>query len=338
MYRRATLYRYRLPFHSGLILKGQQLTERVGLLIHLIEQQRQGWGEIAPLVGFSQESITEAEQQAYTCLTQWVQGHTVDFALLCPSVAFGISMAEYELKGQLGNTSQFDTVPLCSDSSPSTLAKLQHSSIAKLKIGRHSPKADGITARHLLNALPQLRLRLDANRAWSLDEATDFASQLSEEQRSRIDFIEEPCSTPSASLVFAEQQRIAIAWDETTRERDFTLIKQQNVAAVILKPTLFGSVERCIAFIQQAQQQGTATIISSSLESSLALAQLSQFAAQHTPNTLAGLDTLHLMPYQLLRRWGNSTLPLLDINSPYITEWKKIGLFVRGKEKSFLQI
>lgn len=86
----------------------------------------------------------------------------------------------------------------------------------------------------------------------------------------------------------------------------------------MIKPTLVGSLEKCISLIEQAHQQGLIAVISSSIESSLGLTQLARFATQYTPNTLAGLDTLDLMKVQLLREWNNSTLPIAHLNSPYI--------------------
>ena len=41
-------------------------------------------------------------------------------------------------------------------------------------------------------------------------------------------------------------------------------------------------------------------------------------AKQYTPDMVAGLDTLHLMQWQLLRRWQGSDLPLIDENSEFL--------------------
>jgi len=61
-------------------------------------------------------------------------------------------------------------------------------------------------------------------------------------------------------------------------------------------------------------------VISSSLESSLGLTQLARIAAQYTPNEIPGLDTLNLMRHQVLRAWPGSDLPLIDLNSEFITK------------------
>lgn len=310
----ATLYRYTLPLNSGLILKNTTLTTREGLIVQLIENNQEGWGEIAPLPTFSRETLAEVEAAAKSWLTKWQQGKTESVENLPPSVAFGLSMALAELQGEVNTAGDFCTVPLCTNADEQTLARLADVPLAKLKIGRFSPAQDGENAARLLAQLPNLRLRLDANRAWSLAQAVDFAEKIAKPLRERIAFIEEPCRTPQLSLTFSEQTGITIAWDETTRETDFSPVRQPNVVAWVLKPTLIGSREKCLSLMKHAHTLGLQTVISSSLESSLGLSQLARLALQHS-NSPAGLDTLNLMSCQLLRPFGNSNLPLFDLNS-----------------------
>ena len=165
---------------------------------------------------------------------------------------------------------------------------------------------------------PDLQLRLDANRAFSLKQAVKFAEKIAKPLRSRIQFIEEPCQTPSLSRQFAEMTGIHIAWDESVREPHFLVKDEPNLTAIVIKPTLTGSFEKCVSLIQQAHSQGISAVISSSIESSLGLTQLARIAKQYTPDMVAGLDTLHLMQWQLLRRWQGSDLPLIDENSEFL--------------------
>ena len=58
--------------------------------------------------------------------------------------------------------------------------------------------------------------------------------------------------------------------------------------------------------------------MSSCIESSLGLTQLARIAKQYTPDMVAGLDTLHLMQWQLLRQWQGSDLPLIEENSEFL--------------------
>lgn len=166
----------------------------------------------------------------------------------------------------------------------------------------------------LLEALPELHLRLDANRSWTPVKAEGFARHVAPELRSRIAFIEEPCLTREQSRDFARLTGIAIAWDESVRETGFTVKAEPGLAAIIIKPTLTGSLMRCRQLIAQAHAAGLEAVISSSIESSLGLTQLARIAQWLTPDAIPGLDTLDLMRTQLIRRWPGSELPLTDVS------------------------
>ena len=86
-----------------------------------------------------------------------------------------------------------------------------------------------------------------------------------------------------------------------------------GVAAIIIKPTLTGSLARCIELVEQAQAVGLTAVISSSLESSLGLNQLARFAQWQTPNVIPGLDTMQLFKAQLVTPWPDSELPMISL-------------------------
>ncbi|STM38035.1 O-succinylbenzoate synthase [Escherichia coli] len=108
---------------------------------------------------------------------------------------------------------------------------------------------------------------------------------------------------------------IAIAWDESLREPDFAFVAEEGVRAVVIKPTLTGSLEKVREQVQAAHALGLTAVISSSIESSLGLTQLARIAAWLTPDTIPGLDTLDLMQAQQVRRWPGSTLPVVEVDA-----------------------
>lgn len=317
--RTAQLYRYTIPVETGVVLRQRRLKVREGLVLHLTDGEQQGWGEIAPLPEFSRETLAQAEQQAKSAIAEWLNGETLDWDAFAPSVAFGFSCALAELENRLGSAGNYRAAPLCYGDLDELYEKLvdlpPEAKVAKLKVGLYEANRDGLIANMLLEAVPDLQLRLDANRAWSPAKAAQFTEKIAPPLRSRIQFIEEPCSTRNLSLAFAEQYRIAIAWDESVHESDFALCAQSNVAAIVIKPTLIGSLEKCVKLIAQAHQLGMMAVISSSIESSLGLTQLARIAQQYTPDTVPGLDTLNLMQLQLIRPWPGSTLPLAKMES-----------------------
>lgn len=320
--RRATMYRYSLPMEAGVVLRNQRLKFRDGLLVQLWQDDKTGWGEITPLPGFSLESLEQAQQATQHALAQWVQGASLSAVasafVTLPSVAFGLSMADAELRALLPDAANTHCAPLCHGDPDELYARLgalpgdvNGKKVAKVKIGLYEAVGDGLNVTMLLEALPDLHLRLDANRSWTPAKAAAFARYVAPELRSRIAFIEEPCNTREQSREFARDTGIAIAWDESVRESGFEVHAEPGVAAIIIKPTLTGSLTRCRELIAQAHRAGLQVVISSSLESSLGLNQLARMASWLTPYSVPGLDTLDLMQAQLVRRWPDSPLPLL---------------------------
>ena len=104
--------------------------------------------------------------------------------------------------------------------------------------------------------------------------------------------------------------------------------KAENLNAIVLKPTLIGSLNKCINLIKQAHQLGLNAVISSSIESTLGLSQLARIAQQYTPNMAPGLDTANLMQHQLIRPFAHTNLPLVSFDSAYLQE---IPLCASGK-------
>ncbi|WP_150538895.1 o-succinylbenzoate synthase [Actinobacillus vicugnae] len=321
--RKAQLYRYQIPVETGVILRNRRLKQREGLLIKLAEADQIGWGEIAPLPEFSLETLEEAETQAKHWIEKWLNQQPDNLENYAPSVAFGVSCALAELHHELGEAANYRAAVLCygdPDELYAELNALDGEKVGKMKVGLYEANRDGLIANMLLEALPDLKLRLDANRGWSLQKAAKFAEKIANEHKKRIQFIEEPCQTPELSRQFAQASGIAIAWDETVRESDFLVKNEPNLTAIVIKPTLVGSLQKCIGLIEQAHQQGLMAVISSSIESSLGLTQLARLAQQYTPQTTPGLDTLELMQYQLLRCWNHSNLPIIHLDSPFVQE------------------
>ncbi|MDK9604986.1 o-succinylbenzoate synthase [Lelliottia wanjuensis] len=315
--RRAQVYRWQIPMDAGVVLRERRLKTRDGLFVHLQQGEKQGWGEVSPLPGFSPESLDDAQAALLSWVNAWRDGASPALPDV-PSAAFGISCALAELDGTLPEAADYRAAPLCSgdpDELFVALAAMPGEKVAKVKVGLYEAVRDGMVVNLLLEAIPDLRLRLDANRAWTPLKAQQFAKYVNPVYRDRIAFMEEPCKTRDDSRAFAQETGIAIAWDESLREADFEFIAEPGVSAVVIKPTLTGSLDKVREQVAAAYALGLTAVISSSIESSLGLTQLARIAAWLTPNTIPGLDTLNLMQAQLVRRWPDNALPLVDVEA-----------------------
>ncbi|MDW6092497.1 o-succinylbenzoate synthase [Vibrio rhizosphaerae] len=319
--RSAKLYRYRLPMDSGVILRNEKLLEREGFIVELHEQNQVGRGEVAPLIGFSSESVTEAGIQLQEQLARWCRGEAIDDALLYPSVAFGLSAAQAELSGELPQEGHYFAAPLCVGDPDELIERLEvlPKKVAKVKVGWYEPVRDGLVINLLLESIPDLSLRLDVNRGWTPEQAATFASKISPSYRQRITYIEEPCAAPSDSIAFAINTGIAIAWDETLQESlhdpEFRLEDLTGVKALIIKPTLIGSIARCRYLIDKARTLGMQPVISSSIESSFGLCQLARLSRWLMPDEVPGLDTVGLFQQQLAVAWPGCDLPVVALET-----------------------
>lgn len=323
--RSAKLYQYQLPMDSGVILRTQRLATREGWIVELRDGDKVGFGEIAPLPEFSHETVEQAGEQAKQLLERWIQGETIDLSQALPSVAFGLSMAMLELASELPTKGNYLVAPLCSGDPDDLIVRLNEmpgEKVAKIKVGMYEAVRDGIVANMFIEAIPDVRLRLDANRKWTPIKALQFAKYVKPEHRAGIAFLEEPCKTPEDSLAFSLETGINIAWDETVRDEGFEVKAEPGVVAIIIKPTLVGSVQRCMDLVKQAHAIGLTAVISSSMESSLGLNQLARFAEWQTPGVIPGLDTMQLFKAQLETSWPDCDLPKTALSDLEVV-WQK---------------
>ncbi|TLV16069.1 o-succinylbenzoate synthase [Klebsiella indica] len=314
--RQVQVYRWQLPMDAGVVLRERRLKTRDGVLLWLQEGGREGWGEISPLPGFSQETLDDAQSALLAWATAWRDGQDAA-PPTPPSVAFGVSCALAELRDELPHAADYRAAPLCTgdpDELFSKLSRMPGEKVAKVKVGLYEAVRDGMVVNLLLEAIPDLTLRLDANRAWTPLKAQQFARYVNPQYRSRIAFLEEPCKTRDDSRAFARETGIAIAWDESLREAGFAFVPEPGLRAVVIKPMLTGSLQKVRQQVAQAHALGLTAVISSSIESSFGLTQLARVAAWLTPHTIPGLDTLSLMRSQLVRCWPGSDLPCLTVD------------------------
>jgi O-succinylbenzoate synthase len=291
--KQAKLFAYQLPFASPLSFNGQKLSAREGLILQL--QNNSGncsFGEIAPLPGFSAESLEQAKTQVISLLNSGLGNLQLKDAY-CPSVQFALACALHDIPLTSG-MNNLDTVPLLQGDNGSVIRQylaLNRPSLIKLKVARQAPHKDLLLFKQLGKLNPHLQIRCDANQAWSVAEADYFMAHIEQEI---VDYIEEPTGSYRANLQLAEKHQIGLALDETLQDRNFNYQHHACIKALVLKPTLIGSLSRLENFIDIAVQEQLSVHISSSFESIIGLQQLNYLANSYMkkcPLSL-GIDTL----------------------------------------------
>jgi O-succinylbenzoate synthase len=229
--------------------------ERKGLILQL----GNGFGEIAPLPGFSSESLEEAQREA----EGWLQ---TGKSPTLPSVRFGIACAHKPL--------QSIHIPL------SSLGYKLHFPTVKLKLG-HLSVDEAIS--YVKEHYRKCHLRLDCNRAWSLDQALEFASHF---KPTDFAYLEEPVQTFQELVTFSRLTGFPIALDESIHENWNEI---PSLKAIVVKPTIVGFIPHVPPSLD--------LVLSSAYESGLGLLHIAHLAQTPLP---VGLDTYHLFQEDLL--------------------------------------
>jgi O-succinylbenzoate synthase len=295
------LYRYSLPFRKPLMFKGERLASREGLLVTINGQ----WGEIAPLPGFSAETLAEAEAESLACLAAIQRGEKATSTL--PSVQFGFDCAQRLWPVNL--PASLSPYPLL-QGAPAELITTLDTIVAgwgallptrlKLKVARYAMEEELALIKQLAAQLPATKLILDANGGWTRAEALRFCELLPLQQ---IDYLEEPCAAFADSISVVEATGVSIALDETLSRRE-EWYGHPQIKTLVIKPTLIGSLSACEALVQRARADNLRVVISSSFESDLGLGQLARLASEWAPNEPPGLDTDHWLTERVTTAGG----------------------------------
>lgn len=326
---RCQIARFRLPLRQPIIVAGREITDRHGALIRLtLDNGRSGAGEITPLPGLHAQSLddltptlknlVEVLPQFEPCQTLQAFCRQLDQCLpsLPAVVRNGIEMAFWNA---FSNESQQTRTP-SSPSSPTppaipvcalvtdqadrqaacTQLIQQGFGTLKVKVGR-GPIEDDLDfltqlGRWCHDYHQSLTLRLDANRAWSVDQARQV-HQLLGDLPLQLDYIEEPLQDADHLPELVTQTGLPIGVDEALVDSDPEDAWFWSFAkAVIIKPAVVGGFARSSQWIHAAQSRAITPVLSSCFESGVAVVSYADLAASHGLHHIAqGLDTLKFL-------------------------------------------
>lgn len=288
------LYDYRLPLRDPLAIGSSVLRERAGLLVGWSRGEGEViWGEAAPLPGYSPDSLDEATSQLEQAVTNIRKDGITEerirqeaLALSAPSARCALDMLIWD------DEPRADVVAvgaLLTDGTEEQVRAVRDAGYeaVKLKVGRDDLEAEIERVHAIAEILPyQARVRLDANRAWDLDEAIYFCSRITD---CPIDYIEEPLR--DANLL-PELSSVPLALDETLRDIHPDALQQyDDVRALVIKPTCLGG-DRARDWAETARRLGIQVVVSSAYESGIGMRHLARWAAAHgSPGASHGLDT-----------------------------------------------
>jgi len=138
------------------------------------------------------------------------------------------------------------------------------------------------------------RIRVDANGAWSVPEATHAISRL-DRAAAGLEYVEQPCAEVTDLARVRRRVEVPVAADESIRRADDPLRVAALGAAdiAVLKVQPLGGVRACLAI---AERIGLPVVVSSALESSVGIAAGVALAAALPELPYAcGLATVQLL-------------------------------------------
>ncbi len=320
------LFRYKLPLTLPMSFEGKAMPEREGLILEITDEDHSvGFGEIAPLPGFSEERLQEAQRQALDLkdalinrrIPEGVEKLTWHFDTwlktykLFPSVRCGFEMAVLDLLARSREVSLHELFGAKHQRSVPLSALIQgtqkqlsrevknyvHEGVRsfKLKVGSNDTYSDLERIAFVRSILPaNAALRIDANQQWDYGAAGSFAKAMEKDLRNGVEYLEEPTKDNLLLGEFFKVTQFPYALDESLRQLPLKTIKElKGVKAFILKPTMLGGFERAMNWARLAQGSGIGAVVSSSFETGVGVRALAQLAAAlPEPRSPAGLDTL----------------------------------------------
>ena len=280
------------PWHSA---QGV-LHSREGWLVKIcMADAVTGWGDCAPLSWMGSEQ-TSATGSALRHLQQQLSGLDPQQALqqlesieeIRSAVLFAFETALLDLLSQqqsipLSRLLNPQAAPMVEvNAAVGAITKVSDAQITravnrginvlKFKSGVAEVHEEALRLQQIATLLPKgVRLRIDANQAWTMDDALCFLDAIG---KLPIESVEEPLREPDigAWRSLAERTRIPLAADESLLTTDINaLLESGGISRVVLKPTLLGGLCRCMDLHEKAAAAGVGSVVTSTLESAVGI-------------------------------------------------------------------
>jgi o-succinylbenzoate synthase len=299
---------------------------RAACIVTLKSDVQYGIGEASPLPGFSPDSLPQChaalaalDPAQLPARLEPGQSARIELARASAQLPLGVPAARAALEGALldlwarslqkpawellldadtRRPARRAVAALLMSEPEQALEQAQHAYVRgirtfKLKIGRPGALERELAALRSLRAAlgPEVRLRLDANQAFSAGEAQACLPRFAEYD---VEYIEEPCARGDFERL--TELGMPLALDESllqlaqgaTETQD---LRALNVRALILKPMLLGGVSACCAWADFAARIGAQVILSHAFEGPVGLGLGAALALSIGSETSAhGLD------------------------------------------------
>jgi o-succinylbenzoate synthase len=302
--------RMRAPFVSA----SGSISDRELVRLRLEDSAgRVGFGEAAPLPDYNGASVEDVREALEACRPALARGtglprrellaQCIELAVLPPAIA-AVDLALWDLEGRrtgqpvwrllgadAGAAVEVNYTIAASDragaAAQASEARAAGFRCVKAKVGVGDDAGRLAAVRAVLG--PDVAIRLDANGAWSVEEA---AAALRVLAPIGIELCEEPVRGLAQTRELAAATSVPIALDETASA--IGALEDPVCQAVCLKIASFGGITGVVQAARRARNAGYEVYLASTLDGPLGIAAALHAAAVMRPERACGLATLAL--------------------------------------------
>ena len=280
-----------------------------GYILKIYIDEFCGCGEVSILENYSKENLKEimwAFEEIKIALVSDQKYSKDDFlnifkihSELYPSLNYALDIALYDVLSQKKkislakylNEEAFNIINICSSNSNDNF---KGKNIFKIKLLCKNVEEDIEMVSKIIRESPSdTALRLDANRGYNVNSAIKFCEAI---DLKKIQYFEEPIKNPNV-LDFKkikDKCNISLAVDESIYDSDWqSYIKSNLINYIVLKPSIFGSLNEILNFKKYITKYCLKIVISSSLENYIGnLSTIHIAAALQTKGTYHGVNNL----------------------------------------------
>ena len=301
---RRSLLRLRLPLRQPFVTSTGVLAERDLVVVRLEDDEGvQGFGEAAPLASYDGERLDE---QVWEALREGPPPRGAP-----PQARTAWEMAELDLQTRRREKPLAppgaDAIPVnwtLAAGPPDEVAEAAKDAVRrgyacmKLKIGLPDDAERVAAVREAIGSWPALRV--DANGAFTVDEAAERMAQL---EPFDLQLVEQPCATLEEMAELRPRIGVPVAADESVRTADDVrdAARLQACEAVNVKLSAAGGFLPARDAVRAARDTGLEVWLSSTLDGPWGIAAALQLAASEEVSLACGLATLELFDARIAR-------------------------------------
>tara|TARA_B100001093_G_scaffold412417_1_gene402073 strand:+ start:332 stop:1315 length:984 start_codon:yes stop_codon:yes gene_type:complete len=284
-----------------------------------------GWGDIAPWPGFSETSgeidaqihqlektVSSSQLKDIDEMEKWL-----DDLAVAPVIRSGLELACLDLFAQIAG------VPIAALLHPKhatelsvhalvdtaeTAIKWVESGAASIKVKLSDSWVDDRSRiRDIRRAVPQAKLRLDANGAWTASLAKQRVMELN---KLGIDIIEQPVSAGDLAglRAVASACEMTVSADESVCFDADSVLAIDGLNEIVLKPMYLGGLRPSFELARKAHQRGMRVCVTHALESTIGRTGAGHLAAAS--------DALRPAVHGVSGAWARSDLEITVPQTP----------------------